>query len=196
MHAYLLPIWKFCCNTDTCTNLDQCVMPCAPKKESQVMWATCNSEFVVIFTFKTIAFLNALSHIVHWWLLSPWTLRIWLPSECLFCSTFAQIGQLAKVSWCRFRCFRRLSSCFNLKQISLQQSNFDKMYNVLTKRRTHCIAFLVGLLLNVPACDLWKHACFWILEHKYRKRVRTRIHERLECVMLTLPSTQNWKDKF
>lgn len=71
------------------------------------------------YTFKTIAFLKALSHMLHWWLLSPWTLRMWLPKECLFCSTLLQIGQLAKVSWCRDKCFRKLSSCFNLKIIFL-----------------------------------------------------------------------------
>lgn len=152
-----------------------------------------NFENFCFFTFKTIAFLNALSHNVHWWLLSPCTLLIWLPSECLFWRTLLQMGQLANVSWCRFRCFRRLSSCFNLEETELCYHPVHIMVHfILTKHRTHCTASLVWSLLNVPACDSEIRACFWIHEHICRKRERRQTHERLECVTPTPTSTQNW----
>lgn len=112
-------------------------------------------------TFKTIAFLNALSHIVHWWLLSPWTLRIWLPNECLFCKTLLQIGQLANVSWCRFRCFRRLSSCFNLliNTFYCKYIRFDIQFSPSTTNITlhlwsgYCRMFLHMILKNMFAFE-------------------------------------------
>lgn len=128
------------------------------------------------FTFNCAANLNFLSHNVHWWRRSPCLFCICGLNNNRFRSTLLQIGQLTESSWCRATWVRRFNLFFNLQHFNIYISTTNSI--TLTEHHKHCIAILVGLLLNVVVPhEFLVSAWFWMYDHIRSKCVWAQAHE-------------------